>query len=1039
MHRQKHSWGIILVMVVAVGGMFFGLTGCDDNGGVQNQPPQLNQIADQSVTEGQTLTINVTATDPDNDALELGIQNPPTNSLFVDNEDGTGEFTFNPNFTQEGNYQPVFVVSDGSMEAMDTVSIQVVDEAFIHHSGVISEDETWSAGDSPHLVAGDIEVQDGAVLTIEDITIYFVTGKRIRVGYNGLGGLRASNATFTPISGNPGPGKWDGISFAGQTLPGSYLDNCVIEYGGGNGFGNVFVSDGAISITDCTIRYSETDGVHFIGDGHATSFSGNVIQFNSRYPATIPANYLGGLRGSSLLGNTRDTIKVVGTTVSQDSEWDTLGVPLTISERFEVNNEATLTIVPGLTIAFDQQTGIDVGLTSAGHLQANGTAEKPIRFVPNSAPATAGDWEGILFGPFAGSANSLDHCEVLYGAETNEAAVSVYDSEVSITNSTISSSNLHGVYFEGTGRFSAFSGNVVDNCTGFPIIIPAQYAGGFVAENEYSNNGSQQIGLSAGTITDIQTWANLSIPYLVRNPIAVDNNGELTIAPGTTIEFRTTAGITVGESGPATLIADGSGDMITFTSTAEPQTWVGIRFMSNATTDCLLDSCVVDYAGTGNAGAVMLTDCQVRIRETMIQNGGADGIRFEGAAYALDFEGNTITGNSGAPVAIDADFVGRISPDNDYSGNSTDAFKVGGSELTSDATWANPGVPFIVENMVNINNGVSLTLSAGLELRFEFTAGFMILQGGALIADGTEGTIQFLSNGVSWPGLVFKANSSSASVLKSCLIQDAGRYSALNIALSQFPGSVYLENTHIAITDCEILGSAAYGIFLHGNAYIDEFSGNSIRGAGAPVRVDASAAGRLTPGNFLESENDNLAVVEVGGDATINDNAERIGKIRSDATWADLGVPYYAADSIWVGSGATWTLEPGVTITVNSLRSITVGGQIGEATVIAQGTPDQRIEINLQSSRQWGAFTLVGSANDASILENCYFNEGGRNRCGMLKVVDCSPTIQDNEFGKTNGNSCKICLVNSSLDPVTLENNNSFTGGDAGDNVCQDQ
>ncbi len=1036
MHRQKHSVGLFLVILATVGVVSIGLMGCDDNGGIQNQPPVFTQLADQSVTEGQSLTFQIIADDPDNDAIGLGVQNQPANSRFVDNGDGTGDFTFSPNFAQKGSYQPVFVASDGNMQTMDTVSIEVVDESFIHHSGIISADETWSAGDSPHLVAGDIEVQDGAMLTIENITVYFVAGKRLRVGYNGPGGLQASNVTFTPVNENPTPGAWDGISFAAQTLSASSLDNCVIEYGGGNSFGNIFVSDGAVSITDCTIRHSETDGVHFVGEGHAVDFSGNVIESNSRYPATIPANYLGGLKGSSLLGNSRDTILIVGDHVSQDSEWDTLGVPLRISRRFEVRDEATLSIVPGLVLTFDGGTGIDVGLTSPGHLQANGTSDKPIRLLPNVGSPTPGDWEGLTFGPFAGPTNALDYCEISYAAESNDAAVIVVDSEVSITNSTISFSNLYGVQFQGAGHFSTFSGNTVSDCGSFPVIIPCHFAGNFTGDNTYTDNGSQYIGLTAGTVTDMQTWLNLSVPYMIRGDVAVDNNGQLTIAGGATLLFLESFGITVGQNEPATLIADGTESLITFTTSSEPTTWVGIQFMSNTTDNSLLDNCLIDYAGNSNSAAIVLEDCQVNIHQNTIQNGAGDGVRFVGTAYALDFEDNVITDNGGAPITVDANSVGLIPPNNDYSGNETDAFRIGGSQLTSDATWANPGIPFIVENMISIEPGVTLTLNPGLALRFGLTAGFTVQQNAAIVADGSQETISFTPDSRDWPGLVFLTNASESSLLKSCRIEDAGKYDEINLTRSEYPGSVYLQNCHITIADCDILGSGEYGIFLQGSAYVDGFSGNTIQGEGPPVRTDASTVQRLTPGNTLSSDDEDLVVVEIGGDATIEDDAERIGRVRSDAAWSDIGIPYYIVDSIWVGSGATLTLNPGIEIQVQTRRSITVGGHIGEGTLVAIGTPDQQIEIT-PAGFPWGALTLVGSANDNSTLEYCYLNDGGRNRCGMLKIVDCSPTVQNNDFGQTHTNSCKICLSGeTTLDPETLRNENTFSSDDDGADVC---
>jgi hypothetical protein len=58
-------------------------------------------------TEGQLLVINLSATDPDGAALTFTIGNKPTGADFVDNHDGTAQFTWTPSFTQAGTYPNV--------------------------------------------------------------------------------------------------------------------------------------------------------------------------------------------------------------------------------------------------------------------------------------------------------------------------------------------------------------------------------------------------------------------------------------------------------------------------------------------------------------------------------------------------------------------------------------------------------------------------------------------------------------------------------------------------------------------------------------------------------------------------------------------------------------------------------------------------------------------------------------------------------------------------------------------------------------------
>ncbi|MGB2698247.1 MAG: Ig-like domain-containing protein, partial [Candidatus Zixiibacteriota bacterium] len=64
-----------------------------------NRVPILDSIGAKIVTEGQTLELRVSATDPDGNALTLSAETIPSNATFVDSGNGAGSFTFNPDYT----------------------------------------------------------------------------------------------------------------------------------------------------------------------------------------------------------------------------------------------------------------------------------------------------------------------------------------------------------------------------------------------------------------------------------------------------------------------------------------------------------------------------------------------------------------------------------------------------------------------------------------------------------------------------------------------------------------------------------------------------------------------------------------------------------------------------------------------------------------------------------------------------------------------------------------------------------------------------
>jgi len=1047
MRKQRKMIGSAVLALAVLGGMILLVTGCaDDDKGIKNTLPVLAAIGDKSVTEGETLNFNVSAADADNDQLTLWVENQPANSQFVDNANGTGSFSFSPNYTQDGTFQVTFMVSDGKATDSEEIEISVVDSAFTHHTGILSQSETWSAAANPHLVVGDIEVDSGAVLTIErGCIVYFVEGKRIRVGYYESGGLIAEGVTFTSAVKNPTEGIWDGITFAANCLPeSSSLDECIVEWGGGNGYGNVYVSDGTVTITDCTLRLSAANGVYFSGEGNALSFVGNTITDNRGYPATVECNYVGRLAGSSLTGNDRDTVIVGGRLVSESTSWDTLGVPYRITRSFEIADGAVLTIVPGNTLSFDPGAGIKIGKTSAGTLVADGT-ENQIVFTSSKPAPSRGSWDGLWFGEFAGDGCILANCLIEYGAEIQDANIYVEDTEITINNSTIRHSDGYGVYFNGDGRFASFENNVLTENAFTPIIISGKYVGELTTSNSYTGNEMDMIEVSAGTLEGEATWDYLGVNYYVTGIVSIDNGGVLTLAAGDTLYFVSEVGLEVGATGPAGLIADGTEGGILLTAADSMICWDGITFKANTLESSLLDGCTISYGGR-TKGVVSLVDCQVSISNCVISNGCATGINFEGAAYALNFEGNTVTANKKYPVSIDCDYVGYLSPNNDFSGNGENGFEVTGSQITESTTWPNPGVPYIIGTNITVGSNVQLTLSPEAELKFAREVGLTVAEYGALIADGSAGQIKFTAaESGNWTGLIFQPGASSASILKNCLIDSAGAESSYD-GVSQFPGCVHVNGCVITITDCTITGTKRNGIFFYGDGYAADFHGNVIEGTTQfyPVRVDVNQVDKMTPDNTYGT-GEGLAGIEIGVEYAIIDGDEAAwGRLMHSATWANLGVPYYFdGDSITVTGDAELTIEAGTSFIFFKYAELIVGGSSGQASLQAIGTaldPITFVSSDTLSTNNWGCIWLRNAGNDNSSLDHCLFEYGGkyrpgfrnRDEYGTLILSDCSPSITNCTFRKGKGYGI-YCFGSSSpeLENNTFEDNSKDDLGGA--------
>lgn len=89
---------------------------------VANNPPVIAGLLGQTVNEGEGLTFEVSATDPNMDAVTLTASDLPEGATFEG-----GNFIWTPGFEQGGSFVVTFTASDGKEQVSTTVDITVVD------------------------------------------------------------------------------------------------------------------------------------------------------------------------------------------------------------------------------------------------------------------------------------------------------------------------------------------------------------------------------------------------------------------------------------------------------------------------------------------------------------------------------------------------------------------------------------------------------------------------------------------------------------------------------------------------------------------------------------------------------------------------------------------------------------------------------------------------------------------------------------------------------------------------------------------------
>ena len=95
-----------------------------------NRSPELEDVNEGNsfeVVGGDSVEFRLSATDEDGDALVFSVNrvNLPESAVFVDNGDGSANFSWDTMFEDVGTYEPMFVVSDGDLTAFITVTLTV--------------------------------------------------------------------------------------------------------------------------------------------------------------------------------------------------------------------------------------------------------------------------------------------------------------------------------------------------------------------------------------------------------------------------------------------------------------------------------------------------------------------------------------------------------------------------------------------------------------------------------------------------------------------------------------------------------------------------------------------------------------------------------------------------------------------------------------------------------------------------------------------------------------------------------------------------
>lgn len=392
--------------------------------------------------------------------------------------------------------------------------------AGVAHNSTITANETWKAGDGPHVVTFGIKIDKAATLTIEPCAIV-----RVQKGYSITveGNLIAEGTETKPITfqADAATSPWGSIEvFAPGKAKLAYAALSDGGSGGGNALGMIeargdqlaAVQD-ILKVDHVTVSGSSTYGVSLRAGGGFTSDSQALTITKSKKAAMrILPRLATNLPSGTYTGNAEDAFVIeteaYGEINYEDVTFHDRGVPyrvgadslgaLTVGPK-----HFTLTLEAGVKLAFKKNGVLSAkdATPTTGVIVANGTAAKPVVFTSSAAAPAAGDWVGIQLGAVADASFKLDHVEIRFAggasqansfhcqpsptiagafSTSEDAALAIYHqpAKAYLTNSLVADSARDGVDNAYTGTLvDSKATNTFTNVAGCAQTLPRPTAG----------------------------------------------------------------------------------------------------------------------------------------------------------------------------------------------------------------------------------------------------------------------------------------------------------------------------------------------------------------------------------------------------------------------------------------------------------------------------------------------------------------------------------------------------------------------------------
>ncbi len=409
--------------------------------------------------------------------------------------------------------------------------------------------------------------------------------------------------------------------------------------------------------TDVTLTVSTTGSGTVAANPQATSYAVGTDVALTATPATgwVFDRWEGDLTGNTnpatvtLDADTQVTAVFVAS--QQLVEWTqtTIETDTTIpagnyfvNSSITVDNNAVLTLSPGVTLRFSTGSWLYVG--PSGALKAVGTATAPI--VLTGRTESPGWWIGVWFDNSNSPNNVLEYVTIKYGGSSAYGVSANLHAEntsrVAVRHCTLSDGSGLGFNFAHDPVITFDSNTVTRNATGAGQ-VEARGVGVLTTTSTYTGNTKDIVHVKSGHTTVDQVWQDLGAEYYLEGSLTVDAN--LTLMAGVTIRFPDKEWLYIGSSGALTANGTAADPILLTGQTASPGWWTGVWFEDSNSLANVLEYVTVEFGGHNTYGVqanlYVGGTSRADIRNCTLRNSGGYGLWVTNDAEPTFSQSNT--------------------------------------------------------------------------------------------------------------------------------------------------------------------------------------------------------------------------------------------------------------------------------------------------------------------------------------------------------------------------------------------------------------